>query len=123
MAIAAVRLREQLPSIEANDIDIHIEREECEVFEVKKQMIWLMTKKDDRQSRINQGSCVGTKLHRQVDLVNEEIMLGRTERLKGEMERLKTRLDNQKDLIDDLLLTNDHELIKRELQTLDKVYD
>ena len=45
MVSAAVRLREHLPSEEANDIDIHVEQEESEVFEVKKQMVKLMTRK------------------------------------------------------------------------------
>ena len=39
------------------------------------------------------------------------------------MARIKTRLENQRSLIDDLVQTNDKEMAKRELQTLDKAFD
>ena len=39
MADIGYRLREQLPSLEADEMNLHIEMEDAEVFEVKKQMI------------------------------------------------------------------------------------
>ena len=113
MVSAAVRLREHLPSEEANDIDIHVEQEESEVFEVKKQMVKLMTRKSQAgEDEIVEGKPVKNKVSKEGN-----------ERMRSEMERLKARLDNQKELIDDLLLTRDQDMIRRELLTLDKVYD
>ncbi len=118
MADTAGRLREQLPSIEAEDINLQIEMEDTEVFEVKKRMIKQMERGDDRRKE---------KDHlytRTEDIKENERHINKDEgRLKGEMTRMKIRLDNQKDLIDDLLMTNNRELINRELQTLDKVYN
>ena len=122
MAAVAVRLREQLPSIEADDMDLQIDQEEAEVFEVKKQMIKRMTR-DDRQGGLKESESQGLETKVDKKVVETEERSDLTERMKRDMERLKIRLDNQKELIDDLLQTKDQEMIKRELQTLDKVYD
>ena len=121
MAAAAVRLREQLPSVEADDMDLQIDQEEAEVFEVKAQIVRLMT----REGGLDGGKDSKREIivHKEGDKEDEEEETDRTAKMKREMERLKTRLDNQKELIDDVLLTKDLEMIKRELLTLDKVYD
>ena len=120
MAAAAVRLREQLPSIEADDMDLQIDQEEAEVFEVKTQIVKRMTRVDrlDGEKDNNRGI-----VHRERDREHEKEETDRTAKMKKETERLKTRLDNQKDFVDDVLLTKDMEMIKRELLTFYKVYD
>ena len=114
MADTAMHLREKLPSVEAEDINHKIEVEEDEVFEVKKKMIRKMSR-----GRAHQSSKItlNTEKAELEETQNEE------SKLKNEMERFKMKLDNQKDLIDDLITTGNIELIDRELQTLDKVYD
>ena len=45
------------------------------------------------------------------------------DRLMCEMNRIGLRLEHQRSLVDSLLKTKDKEMIKRELQTLDKIFD
>ena len=119
MAETAIRLREQLPSIEADDINLMIETEDTEVFEVKKMIIKRMAEGDE-DHRKEKRNFLYTRTE---DVKDEEIHTENNRELKREMSKIRIRLDNQKDLIDDLLMTNDKELISRELQTLDKVYN
>ena len=51
MANTGFRFREQLPSIEADEINLLIGIEESEVFEVKKEMVQKMIRVADGTSR------------------------------------------------------------------------
>ena len=121
MVDVGYRLREQLPSIEAEEIDLELIIEDNEVFEVKKEMIKLMTGgKDNRKTTRIQVPDSNKETSKVLDVVRDAT---EKDKLKNEMTVAKTRLENQKELMKDILMTQDREMIRRELQTLDKVYD
>ena len=113
------RLREQLPSIEMNDMTNLLEVEDNEVFEIKKQMVKRMATADKRGSVYDPGKIKDPLLEE--GGINPIATTSR--RLEGEAARIKSRLDNQKSIIDDLLNSDNEDLLNQEIQVLDKVYD
>ena len=117
------RLREHLSSTEAEEIKLKIYEEDEEVFEVKQKVIKKISQKKDKhagspndQCNHENGKCAPEK--KKEDNENDE-----KRSLEHEVSTMKVRLDNQKKLVHDILSTNDIEMIRREVHTLDRRYD
>ena len=103
MVDVGYRLREQLPSIEADEIDLELTIEDNEVFEVKKEMIKRMTGgKDNQKITSIQVSDSKKKVSEVLNVVRQA---ADKDKLMSEMTRVKTRLENQKELMKDILIT------------------
>ena len=117
------RLREHLSSTEAEEVTIRVQEEDEEVFEVKQKVVEKMTQKRNKiLDETRQGSSCENKKD------TPERKEGNTRNddkrsLEYEVTTLKVKLDNQKKLVSNILSTYDREMIKREMQTLDRRYD
>ena len=103
MVDVGYRLRVQLPSIEADEIDLELTIEDNEVFEVKKEMIKRMTGgKDNQKITSIQVSDSKKKVSEVLNVVRQA---ADKDKLMSEMTTVKTRLENQKELMKDILIT------------------
>ena len=108
------RLREQVTSIEIDEMTKMLEVEDNEVFELKREAIkQIVTDKE------TEGGTAEKEAKQSCSLGNTVPTRVR----EGEAARAKNRLDNQMSIIDDLLKSENEELLDQELQVLDKVYD
>ena len=122
LAGTAFRLREQLPSLEADDIKAQVDIEDEEVFAVKKQMIKIRARGDDGSKKPSSSDNIN-KCKVSVAGIGGEGLNGKKNRLNHEMSTIRLRLENQKSLITDLLMTKDMEMMNREVEKLDQVYN
>ena len=118
MADTGFRLREQLPSLEADEVSCQIGVEDNEVFEIKKEMVQKMRGVVGTGRERNLFVSSNLSKEAETERPNKDI-----DRLRGEMTRIRERLENQGSLIDDLVQTKDKEMVRRELLTLDRVFD
>ena len=118
----AFRLREQLPSLEADEIKVQVDIEDEEVFAVKKQMINRRASGSHTDKEYSPSKLISK--HMSGIIVGEDGKLaGKKSRLNHEMSTIRVRLENQKSLIADLLMTEDMEMMNREVEKLDQVYN
>ena len=111
------RLREHLPSIEAEEIMLEVHEEDAEVFEIKKELMKKVVRRE-RKDTISNSVCNTITTKKEERQIKSD-----KEKLNWELSTLKVRLTNQKTLINDLLTTTDTEMMRREVQNLDKLYD
>ena len=91
VADTASRLREQLPSIEADEIKTQVDIEDEEVFVVKKQLIQIMANRSGDQAK-KQASCKSTIRHKTTisdDEAEEGKVAGKKNRVNLEMSTIR----------------------------------
>ena len=118
MEKVAFRLREQLPSIEMDEVSKTLEREDNEVFEIKRKAI----KRIADESKMKEDLLTRDNGNGKEGLCKKAGAAG-SKRAESEAILMKSRLDNQMLIIDDLIKAKNWDLIDWEVQVLDKVYD
>ena len=117
------KLHELLPRQEAETLMRWVETENDEVFQIKQMMIKKIAEnlqeKDPTAKVKNDEKDVleNSELRNAVSMENE------SGRLKAEVDRIRTRLGSQKDLVENILKSNDTEMVNQEVETLDKIHD
>ena len=116
-------LNELLPKGEAEEMAEKLETEEAVIFSIKKDMVKQMTterraSEPDSQEAGESGDTKGSEEKVEIKSAKPD-----EDKLKGEVSRIQGRLENQLSLVEDLLLSADQNMMNRELQTLDRVYD
>ena len=98
-----------------------IEEEESEIFVIKNKLVQQLMKQ-------KQGKCAEKNSYASQKKDDDKEKMKKEERIeqerqKEELDMLERRLDDQKQLMEDIMNSKDAELMSRELQVLDKVYD
>ena len=89
---------------------------------MKKQMIKIRARGDDGSKKPSSSDNIN-KCKVSVTGIGGEGLNGKKNRLNHEMSTIRLRLENQKSLITDLLMTKDMEMMNREVEKLDQVYN
>ena len=123
----AFKLREVLETGEAEEIMQRVKKEDVEILQLKQKAVTMMTEGNAQIENVNEK--VKANDQELVSHSKSSFTLWRKEEslsedhLKKEVNRLGKRLENQKCLVNGLLKSNDTEIMNREVQTLDRVYD
>ena len=136
----ALDLRELVPVGEAEKIMEKVEQEDVEIHQIKRSMVSQMAAECNLGSNETVGKVRGVKKsdeELECSLPNQD---GKSREVEGkdassqskdvskhdleeELKRIGLRLKNQRSLVSDLLKSKDTEMMNREVQNLDKVYD
>lgn len=121
------KLQELLPMVEAQKMNEWAEKEEDEVLEIKKWMINNMISRKEGASADENTNKELVKDEKEEEgkkkFEDRNIETNEAEVLKEEVSRMKCRVGKQRELVKDLLMADDVEMMNRELEALDKVYD
>ena len=116
-----------LPETDAEKMAKWVNQEKDEIVQIKH---WMIRNVDDGgQVAIENSDHVeadsgesASRVAKQKSRM-EERKKGKEDNLKTEVMKIKERLGRQKEIINDLLKANDSEMVNRELESLDKIYD
>ena len=134
----ALDLRELVPGYESEKIMEKVEQEDVEIHQIKRSMVSQMAaecnlggnetvdKSTGVKDQEQEGSILNQDGKSREDKENNVASKSRDvskQDLKEELKRIGLRLENQRSLVSYLLKSNDTEMMNREVQNLDKVYD